>query len=422
MDFVKLFRDSAPYLHAHRGSTLVAWLPGELLADQTRLQQLAQDLLLLHTLGMRLVLVPGCRPQIEARLKDAGVSHAFHADERITSLQAMPHVIDAVGTARLQIETALSRGLANTPGHYQAPNVVAGNFVTAQPLGVREGVDFQYTGVLRRVNDDAIQRALDANAIVVVSALGNSPSGDQYNLSSQALAVAAASAITADKLVLFSEQALAGNSEQKALNAKQARESESSLLRSAADAVSQGVDRVHLLDADHDGGLLKELFTRDGDGLLVCDNQYDSLHTPTIDDVPGILALVEPLEESGVLVSRSREQIELELDRFVVLERDGMVVGCAALAQFDASGMAELYCFAVHPDYRGRGLAGELLAAVEGRAAVTGVGQLFVLTTRTADWFRENGFESSSVEQLPEPRQEIYNAERNALIYLKDLG
>jgi amino-acid N-acetyltransferase len=322
----------------------------------------------------------------------------------------------------LQIETALSRGLANTPGHYQAPSVVAGNFVTAQPLGVRDGIDFQYTGVLRRVNEEAIQRALDANAIVVVSALGNSPSGDQYNLSSQALAVKTASALSADKLVLFSEQSIDVDREQKALNARQASESGNSLLRSAGDAVAQGVERVHLLDAGHDGGLLKELFTRDGDGILVCSNHYDSLHSPSIDDVAGILALVEPLEESGELVSRSREQIELELDRFVVMERDGMIVGCAALAQFDASGMAELYCFAVHQDYRGRGLAGELLAAVEGRAAVTGVTKLFVLTTRTADWFRENGFEPSSVEQLPAPRQEIYNAERSALIYVKDLG
>ncbi|MFT7127692.1 MAG: amino-acid N-acetyltransferase, partial [Pseudoalteromonas tetraodonis] len=201
MDFVKLFRDSAPYLHAHRGSTLVAWLPGELLADQSRLQQLAQDLLLLHTLGIRLVLVPGCRPQIEARLALANLTSAFHANERITSQDALPHVIDAVGTARLQIETALSRGLANTPGSYESPSVVAGNFVTAQPLGVREGVDFQFTGVLRRVNSEAIERALDANSIVLVSAIGTSPSGDQYNLSSQALAVATSSAIGADKLV-----------------------------------------------------------------------------------------------------------------------------------------------------------------------------------------------------------------------------
>lgn len=422
MDFVKLFRDSAPYLHAHRGSTLVAWLPGELLAETSRLQQLAQDLLLLHTLGIRLVLIPGCRPQIETRLAAADLTSAFHANERITSLDVMSHVVDAAGTARLQIETALSRGLANTPGHYKTPSVVAGNFVTAQPLGVRDGIDFQYTGVLRRVNREAIQSALDSNAIVVVSALGNSPSGDQYNLSSQALSVATAKAISADKLVLFSEQPIDMDSEQKALNSKQASQSENGLLRSAGDAVAQGVERVHILDSAHDGGLLKELFTRDGDGLLVCNNQYDSLHTPSIEDVPGILALVEPLEESGELVSRSREQIELELDRFVVMERDGMVVGCAALAQFDASGMGELYCFAVHPDYRGRGLAGELLAAVEGRAAVTGVTELFVLTTRTADWFRENGFEPSAVEQLPEPRQQIYNAERSALIYVKDLN
>lgn len=422
MDFVKLFRDSAPYLHAHRGTTLVAWLPGELLAAQPRLQQLAQDLLLVHTLGIRLVLVPGCRPQIESRLADAGLSSSFHASERITSADALIHVVDAVGVARLQLETALSRGLANTPGHYSAPSVVAGNFVTAQPLGVRDGVDFQYTGVLRRVNNEAIKSALDANAIVVVSAIGNSPSGDQYNISSQALAVETASAVGADKLVLFTEQGFDADSAQKALTASVAKESANAVLRSAADAVKQGVDRVHVLDSTHDGGLLKELFTRDGDGLLVCDNQYDSLHTPTINDVAGILALIEPLEEAGVLVSRSREQIELELERFVVLERDGMVVGCAALAQFDASGMAELYCFAVHPDYRGRGLAGELLAAVEGRAAVTGVSQLFVLTTRTADWFRENGFIPSSIDQLPEPRKAIYNTERNALIYLKVLA
>lgn len=422
MDFVKLFRDSAPYLHAHRGSTLVAWLPGELLVDSLRLQQLAQDLLLLHTLGLRLVLVPGCRPQIESRLDAAQLASEFRGDERITSSAALPHVLDAVGTTRLMLEAALSRGLANTPGHYKAPSVVSGNFVTAQPLGVRDGVDFQYTGMIRRVDDSAIKEALDSAAIVLVSPIGNSPSGDQYNLSSQSIAVATAAGISADKLVLFAEDEIVSSTDQEALNAQQASRSASPLLRSAADAVLQGVDRVHVLDAAHDGGLLQELFTRDGDGLLVCDNQYDSLHTPTIEDVSGILALIEPLEESGVLVSRSREQIELELDRFVVMKRDGMVVGCAALAQFDDSGMAELYCFAVHPDYRGRGLAGELLATIEGRAAVTGVSQLFVLTTRTADWFRENGFIPSDVEQLPAPRRAIYNLERGALIYSKDLA
>jgi amino-acid N-acetyltransferase len=192
-------------------------------------------------------------------------------------------------------------------------------------------------------------------------------------------------------------------------------------MHNAASACRAGVHRVHILDRHHDGILLSELFTRDGAGTLVTAEPYELTRTARIDDVGGILELIEPMEASGALVKRSRELLEQEIRQFSVIERDGTVIACAALYPFPKERMAELACVAVHPDYRGDGRGDTLLGQLEAKAHELKIDRLFVLSTRTAHWFRERGFQVAPVDQLPQRRRDLYNWRRGSKVFVKSL-
>ncbi|MFW6342579.1 MAG: amino-acid N-acetyltransferase, partial [Halothiobacillaceae bacterium] len=170
------------------------------------------------------------------------------------------------------------------------------------------------------------------------------------------------------------------------------------------------------------GALLAELFTRDGCGTLITAEAYERTRPATLDDIGGIVALIEPLEQAGVLVRRSREQLELEIDRFTVIERDGDVIGCAALYPDIEARTGELACLVIHPDYRGEGRAGRLLAFMEQQARKQNLASIFVLSTQTTHWFKERGFVPVALDELPVARQALYNFRRNSRIFRKRLA
>jgi len=431
--FVESFRSSAPYIHAHRGRTFVVLFGGEAVADPN-FPALIHDIALLNSLGVRLVLVHGARPQIEERLRARGTEIQYRDGLRVTSAEALVGVKEAAGTVRVEIEALLSMGLANSPMAGAGIRVASGNFVTARPLGVRNGVDYAHTGEVRRVDVRAIERILAENAIALLSPLGYSPTGEVFNLSAEDVATAVAVELKADKLLCLVESeglldpAGAVVRELSPAQAERVLESGRELPEDVARAVvggiyacRSGVRRSHLISRRIDGALLRELFTRDGVGTLINSDSYDALRRANIDDVGGLIELLRPLEESGVLVRRSRELLEMEIDHFTVAERDGMVVGCAALYAFPEEGLGELACLAVHPDYRGGGRGDELLHSTERQARAQGVRRLFVLTTRTAHWFQERGFEPSSLSDLPMSRQALYNYKRNSKVFIKTL-
>lgn len=428
--FISWFRQASPYIHAHRGSTMVLAFGGEAVRDAA-FASLIHDIALLHGLGIRLVLVHGSRPQIEERLKQRGAQIQVIKDMRVTDDEALRCVMEAAGTVRVEIEARLSMGLANSPMAGARIEVDSGNFVIARPLGVIDGIDYLHTGEVRRVNAPAIRDRLESSAIVLISPLGYSPTGEVFNLNAADVAAEVAMALEADKLIFLTDHKLTdhrgkliGNlmpAEAMLLLGRRKRLDEQlrRVLHNAVRVSRSGVSRIHILPRREEGALLRELFTREGCGTLVTAERWETIRQATIDDVVGILELITPLEESGVLVRRSRERIETEINHFVVIERDNAIIGCAALYPFHDAGMAELACLAIHPDYRNSGRGDQLLAHLEEIARGFNLHSLFVLTTRTAHWFRERGFQPADVKKLPGRRRDLYNWQRNSKMFLK---
>ncbi len=430
--FVDWMRQATPYLHAHRGRTFVIAFGGEAVAD-SRFPNLVHDIALLHGFGIRLVLVHGARPQIEARLARQGAALRYVNGLRITDATALACVKEAAGVVRVEIEALLSLGLANSPMAGVHIPVISGNFVTARPLGVIAGVDYGHTGAVRRVDQHLLRTLLEQGAVALMPPLGYSPTGEVFNLSATDVARSTAVALGADKLIFLVEHATANGIERLVPNLL-ARDVDALLttpsdlpeeilacLRAGADACRSGIRRVHLVARRQDGALLRELFTRDGSGTLISAEPYEDLRPARIDDVTGILELLRPMEEHGVLVRRSRERLETEINRFVLAERDGLVTACAAMYAYPNDGMAELACFVVHPHYRGARRGDRLLEHMEGLARAREIRRLFVLTTQTAHWFQERGFEPAGLTALPMEKQALYNFQRNSKVFIKSL-
>lgn len=438
LQYVHWFRHSAPYINAHRNKTFVIMFDGEAVLHDN-FQHIIHDIALLHSLGIHLILVHGARPQINQNLAASQISTPFHRQRRITTRESLSCVMNAVGSIRLQIEALLSMGLANSPMYGARIDVVSGNFVTAKPYGIRDGIDFQLTGEVRTVDTNAIQRHLDSHNIVVLGPTGYSTTGEVFNLLAEEVATKTAIRIKADKLIFLGKQhgllntdgQLQREVQPSQLDAYMMQDaqdlpSELSLqLRAAQEASMNGVNRVHLISYAHDGALLEELFTRDGSGTLITDAHYEDVRMATIQDVGGLINLLRPLEEEGILVYRSRERLENEIEQFAVIERDGMILACAALYPIPTTGnelrSAEIACVAVHPSYRKSNRGSQILNYLEDKARSMGIQQLFILTTRTAHWFLEQGFEQSSVDDLPDARQALYNYQRNSLVCKKSL-
>ncbi len=436
-NFVRGFRSSAPYIHAYRGRVFVLQFDGDALLEP-QFSALVHDMALLHSLGVKLVVVHGNRPQIEERLALRGLETQFENGVRVTSAHALGAVIEAAGSVRTEVEALLSMGLANSPMHGAGVRVTSGNFVTARPVGIRDGVDFAFTGEVRRVDTQAIGRHLDDGSIVLVSPLGYSPSGEVFNMRAEDVATEIALEIKARKLLLLRTgpwlasaagalpRQLSLSDARRALGRKPSTDSAGAnfareFLTHAVRACVNGVARTHLLDYHVDGVLLLELFTRDGIGTMVSAEAYDTTRRATVEDIGGILELIQPLEEQGALVRRSRDKLETAIHDFLVLERDGAIIACAAMHPFPEDGVAELACVAVDDAYRKSGRGDLLLGEVEKESRAGGIERLFVLTTRATHWFKERGFEDARIEDLPIERQELYNYERGSKVLIKSL-
>ncbi len=430
--FVHWFRQSSPYIHAFRGKTFVLTFDGAAVASPS-FADLVHDIALLSALGIRLVIVHGARPQIEQNLQQSDNQFRYVNGLRITDETALHCVKQAVGAVRVEIEAQLSMGLANSPMAGAKIQVVSGNFVTAQPLGIRNGIDLCHTGEVRRIDNIAINQCLNSGAIVLASPLGYSPTGEIFNLTANEVATAIAVALNADKLLFLTEtegihnaahelvRELTTQQAETLLTQQQTTPDELQYLRYAIKASHLGVKRTHLIDRHIDGGLLQELFSRDGIGTLITSAQYENTHQASIDDVGGILELIKPMETDGILVRRSREQLELEIDHFSVVERDGTIVACAALYPDSKGQLAELACLAVHPSYRKANRGSELLSFIERQAQKQEIKQIFVLTTLSSHWFKERGFVEEEIDSLPIERQALYNYQRKSKVFVKNI-
>jgi amino-acid N-acetyltransferase len=441
-EFVTWFRSVTPYIHTFRGKIFVIAFGGEVVSDG-KFIELVHDFNLLASLGIRLVLVHGARPQIESRLQMDQQEISYVQGMRATDATALQCVKEAVGKVRVEIEALLSMGLPNSPMANAAIRVASGNFVTARPIGVLEGVDLQYTGEVRRINAPAILDQLEQGTVVLLSPLGYSPTGEIFNLTLENVAAEVAIALRADKLIflmdtngIYQQLNTDGASDSTLLSELTVKQGKALLatmnttaqpsdedtrlyLPWALQACEQGVARAHLISRHIDGALLLELFTHDGIGSMVTRDPLQVIRQAEIEDIGAILQLIEPLENAGILVRRSRELLEMEIERFMVLEHDNMIIACAALYPFPDDKACELACLAVHPHYRKAGIGRTLIDYLEDQAKKQGYIRLFVLTTRTAHWFVERGFLETTLDQLPQPRQNLYNYQRRSKVFVK---
>jgi amino-acid N-acetyltransferase len=429
--FVDFFRSVAPYIHAFRGETFVIAFGGELV-QAGKLNALVQDLSLIHALGIKLVIVHGSRPQVNEQLRLKSLEPKFVGANRITDAAALECAKEAAGEIRLDLEALFSQGLPNTAMQNARVRVISGNFVTARPVGVVDGVDFMHTGFVRKVDAEAIRTSLNNNTVVLMSPLGFSPTGEAFNLAMEDIAVQTAIALNADKLMFLTETPslrdaqgnilteLEYDEAETMLKAGQIPPVEANYVRHLVKACKGGVERTHLVPFEQDGACLLEVFTHDGIATMITEEALEKLRLATNDDVAAILSLIEPLIADGTLVSRGPDIIERDIEQFSLLEHDGKIFGCAALYPYSQQ-MGEMACLTVSQASQGTGDGERILKHIEQRAKAAGMKQLFVLTTRAMHWFMKRGFKPASVKDLPQERQESYNKGRNSQVLIKKL-
>ncbi len=440
--FVPWFRAVAPYIHMHRGKTFVVGLTGEAIAAG-KLANIATDLALIQSMGVKIVLVHGFRPQVNEQLHAKGLEPQFSHGQRITDMAALDAAQEAAGQLRYEIEAAFSQGLPNTPMAGSKVRVISGNFITARPVGIIEGVDFKHTGVVRKVDTAGIADSLNTGALVLISPFGFSPTGEAFNLAMEEVATSVAISLQADKLIFLTEkpglrvrptepesddnpidteipladaQALLAQ-----LPPPEQPQDVGFYLRHCVSACVHGVERSHIIPFAVDGALLLEVYVHDGIGTMVVDEKLESLREATHDDVGGILQLIEPFEKDGTLVKRSRTEIERDIANYTIVEHDGVIFACAALYPYPEAKTAEMAALTVSPQSQGQGDGEKVLRRIEHRARAMGLSSIFVLTTRTMHWFIKRGFQPVDPDWLPEARKRKYNWDRKSQVLVKKL-
>jgi amino-acid N-acetyltransferase len=441
--FVPWFRSVAPYIHMHRGKTFVVGMAGEAIAAG-KLQHIAQDLALIQSMGVKVVLVYGFRPQVNEQLKTKGQEPRYSHGMRITDEVALDSAQEAAGQLRYEIEAAFSQGLPNTPMAGSTIRVISGNFITARPVGVLDGVDFRHSGLVRKVDVAGIKRTIDLGAMVLLSPFGFSPTGEAFNLTMEEVATSVAVALQADKLIFLTEipgvrikpleaegddnpidtelPLAAAKQLLASLPAAQNPTDTSFYLQHCVKACEAGVERSHIIPFAVDGALLLEVYVHDGIGTMVVDEKLEELREATADDVGGILQLIEPFEKDGTLVKRDRTEIERDIANYTIIEHDGVIFACAALYPYPEARTGEMAALTVSPQSQGQGDGEKILRRVEQRARAMGLESIFVLTTRTMHWFLRRGFVQVDPEWLPEARKRKYNWDRRSMVFVKKLA
>ncbi|OKP02110.1 amino-acid N-acetyltransferase [Xenorhabdus eapokensis] len=435
-ELVEVFRHSVPYINAHRGKTFVIMLGGEAIAHEN-FSNIVNDIGLLHNLGIRLIVVYGARPQIEQNIATHNRQSVYHKHIRVTDAKTLDLVKQAAGLLQLDITARLSMGLNNTPLQGANISVVSGNFVIAQPLGIDDGVDYCHSGRIRRIDERAINQQLDSGAIVLIGPVAVSVTGESFNLTSEEIATQLAIKLKAEKLIGFCSSQGVLDAEGNTLSEMFPNEGEAHLhklenagdyhsgtvrfLRGAINACRRGVRRSHLISYQENGSLVQELFSREGIGTQIVMERSEQIRRANINDIGGILKLIRPLEQQGILVRRSREQLEMEIDNFTLIELDNITIACAALYPYPNEKIGEMACVAVHPDYRSSFRGEILLNSISSQAKQIGLEKLFVLTTRSIHWFQEKGFKPAGIDMLPVEKQALYNYQRCSKILMLDL-
>lgn len=412
IDTIDWFRNTAPYINTHRGTTVVVGLRAGAVAEDNFIN-VVHDLALMQSLGMRLVII--------------------HEQTCLASTpipqESMAAILTEIASERSQIERMFSMGLPNSPLHNAKLRVISGNFVTARPAGVLKGIDYGALGVVRQVDVAGITHALDGAAICLLSTVGHSPAGDVFAVNALELMRVVTRSLAAEKLIVMSEHDGVFRDDgtlARQLTVDAARECTDLAaggmgenITLACDTCDDGVPRVHLISYICDGGLIKELYTHDGVGTLISSDEYEQMVAAQSHDLAGILELIRPLEQEGILAERSNEQVAKDLDHFTVITKDSRVIACAAMYPNQADAIGEIACVATHPDYRDSGHGERLVEKLTERARELHLEQVYVRTTQTGHWFRELGFKPVDQNALPHAEQAKSSRDRNSNTLLR---
>ncbi len=431
IDFVPWFRNAAPYINAFRNQTFVIYFSGDVL-DDNEFPSLIHDITLLNSLGVKLVLVHGARSQIDKKLKQHGIESQYAHGLRVTNYNTMQLIKEASGSIRIDLEALFSTSLKYTPMAGSQINIISGNYVLAKPKGIIDGVDYLHTGDIRKIDSVSINHSLDAGDVILLSPLGYSPTGEVFNINGEDLATQSSIELKANKLIFIDDsQGILDQNNQLIKDLTTQMLSEIILNTEKKDLVrhyqriikacESGIKRVHLIDRNIDGSLLIELFTQNGIGSLISTDHLEDIRSAKIEDINGIIDLIKPLEDSGLLVKRSYERLETEINNFYVIERDNKIISCVAMFIADNQQQAELACMAIKAEYQSQGRGDKLFKHLFKDALKNNIKQIFILTTQATHWFREQGFVKASLEELPDEKQEFYNYQRNSAVYIKNL-
>ncbi len=429
---IQWFRQATPYINQHRDKTFVIMLSGEAV-EHDNVINIVHDIALLNSLGIRIVLVHGIRPQLNAKLKRLGIKSQFVNDLRVSDRSVLEASIESCSLARSLLEKRLSMGLPNSPMHGAKVKVASGNVITAKPAGIIDGTDLKHTGLVRKIDAAAINTLLDLDNVVLLSPLGYSPTGETFSLSYEHVASEIATALNADKLIAFSNsdgifdhsgrlhREIRPSEAKQYLAKKQEHDEFWRSTNAAINAVENGVPRAHIMNYTTDGALLQELFTVDGTGTLILSATFEITRQANREDVPAIIDIISPLEKQGILLRRDRDKLENEINHFTVIEREGLIIAIAALYPYPDDNVGEIACIATHPDYRNHSRGAQLLKHIERDARRQNLHSVFVLTTQTSHWFIENSFTEGDLSCLPGKKQSLYNFHRNSKVLQKKL-
>ena len=449
-----LVREAFHYQSRFAGSAMVFKIDFPVTSEAS-FPSLIKDLALLAQTGFHVIIVPGAKELIDSVLAENGIDTQYapseaHGSIRITSAKAMPFVEMAAFHVATRFMTALSANHCDS---------VIGNFVRARGLGVLDGCDMECSGKIEKIRVKPIVKILDSGMVSILPCIGWGPSGKPYNVHSDEIAMAAASALGAVKFFIVSagknllslklpedlksarytsgengkssgrivrltpkeakeilnlNTVLAEKNKEAAENNKAIEE-----LRLALAVSKAGIERVHIIDGREDGAVLRELFSNLGSGTMVYADEYESIRPLETQDIPDVLRIMEPLMQQGILIRRTAEDIQEKKEDYWVFGIDGQAHASAALHRWGEQG--EIAAIAVDNAYADMGLGSRIVRFLLNKAAKDGLRRVFVLTTQTQDWFETLGFKESNTDFLPEERRKTYNPERKSKVYTLEL-
>ncbi len=434
---VELIRQVFEYVQLFKGKTIVLKIDGSVM-NHSFLPMLVKDLVLLHRQGIQIVLIPGAKERINDVLTRYNIPWETIRGIRISTPEAIPFIKMAAFDVSNRLMTQLAEN--NT-------SAIIGNWVRARSLGVLKGIDYQDTGTVEKINVGLVRKALEDGLIPIFPNIGWSASGKPYNISSNELAYILARSLKAEKLfyifphqgvnavkytlpegiAISSEGVVTHLSVDQAnsflkLNAGKDQDEMVELIRLGCKACSEGVARVHIVNGKIEGVILKEIFSSRGCGTMIYTNEHENIRQMHLADIPEVLRIMNPFVEEEILLPRNEEDLAAQVDEFVVYEVDNILHACGALfPAADASGRGEIAAIAVDRTYTGLGIGKRILSFLVDRARSMNIGNLYVLTTQTTDWFLQFGFIEGGLQDLPANKRKDYNRLRNSRVLLLDL-